>query len=147
MRIKYGDLPWPAYPCRRVGIGMCHVAKDRKERGVYFARARHRASASCSLHAIETEGLFTPQRCNPPPAKYSGYSALGGMPALLHSCREERRVVLEDWKRMVRAKYETPNEYTRDIGKQDWRSDNRVHYEAHVAIINGLLEDLKRAEG
>lgn len=117
-------------------------------RGVYILREQDIANPRHVAFMLTKErGSFQAQDISHRPQKYSGYSALGGMPALLHSCREGRRVVLEDWKRMVRAKYETPDEYTRDIGKEDWRSDDRVHYEAHMAIINGLLEDLKRAEG
>ena len=80
------------------------------------------------------------------PPKEGGYAPLGGMPALLHSCREGRRIALEEWKRMVRVKYKTEDEYTIHIGREDWRSENRVLFERHMAIIDGLLEDVKRAE-
>lgn len=149
---RYGDFwptTWKRGPCRRVGIGLCLVGEDGEERGVYFARARHHidtcATEPCRVHPVKTDGLFTPTR-DILHTKHTGYTALGGMPALLHSCREGRRVVLEEWKRMVSVKYETPDEYKKDIGSEDWRSDNRVRYEAHMAIIDGLLEDLKRAE-
>lgn len=124
MHIPYENLPYafkPA-PCRKEGVGLCHVGEDGKQRGVYFVRG------------------------DMLPPKQGGYTPLGGMPALLHSCREKRRVMLEEWKRMVRLKYKTEGEYTIHIGREDWRSDNRELYERHMAIIDGLLEDLKRAE-
>lgn len=72
------------------------------------------------------------------------------MPALLHSCREGRRAVLEEWKRLVGVKYETEDEYTGQKGGkyswECWRISHRLLYVAHVAIIDGLLEDVKRAE-
>lgn len=113
-------------PCRKEGIGLCHVGEDGTERGVYFARG--------DIH----------------PPKQGKHKWLGGMPALLHSCREGRRVVLEEWKRVVRVKYETEDEYTGpnrgEYSWKCWRGDHRLRYERHVAIIDGLLEDVKRAE-
>ena len=124
MHIPYENMPhtFEPAPCRNQGIGVCYVGEDGQERGVYFRRG------------------------DTVPPRRGGYTPLGGMPALLHSCREGRRVVLEEWKRIVRVKYETEDEYTMHIGSEDWRSHNRVLYERHVAIIDGLLEDIRRAE-
>ena len=124
MHIPYENLCWKIrqVPCRKEGIGLCHVGEDGQERGVYFRRGD-------TLRPRQGE-------CTP----------VGGMPALLHSCREGRRVLLQEWKRMVTVKYETPDEYTRDIGCEDWRSENTVVYGRHVAMIDGLLEDMERAE-
>lgn len=72
--IPYENLPYtfkPA-PCRKEGIGLCHAREDGQEKGVYFVRG------------------------DILPPKPGGYTLLGGMPALLHSCRAGSRVVLEE---------------------------------------------------
>ena len=105
---------------------MCHVDEDGTERGLYFVRG--------DIH----------------PPKQGKHKWLGGMPALLHSCREARRVVLEEWKRVVRLRYKMEDEYIIQYGETystpSWWSKDRFLYERHVAIIDGLLQDVKRAE-